>query len=210
MPVNNRYGGGGGHTAARRSECSARSTTCGFEFHPRTATPVASADMLRAAETELEAVARFGRDHGLAEVERSVPRRTVVLSWSCPALFRASAKRSRWTSVSTKPSRKPTVARRNKIVNLHTVYTLCTNRQHMPRFCLSRTSYPERPIQNVLSRTSFGIPRPGCLRLRVRKVAAMWHRRDVLDVLSLIDQSTVDLSVFDASVNVAADPNGAA
>jgi hypothetical protein len=144
MPVNNRYGGGGGHTAARRSECSARSTTGGFEFHPRTAAPVASADMLRAAETELEAVARFGRDHGLAEVERSVPRRTVVLSWSCPALFRASAKRSRWTSVSTKPSRKPTVARRNKIVNLHTVYTLCTNRRHMPRFCLSRTSYPER------------------------------------------------------------------
>jgi|HubBroStandDraft_4_1064222.scaffolds.fasta_scaffold155018_2 hypothetical protein len=65
-------------------------------------------------------------------------------------------------------------------------------------------------IQNVLSRTSFGIPRPGCLRPRVRKVAAMRHRRDVLDVLSLIDQSTVDLSVFEASVNVAADPNGAA
>src|SRR5580700_7035953 len=102
MPVNNRYGGGGGHTAARRSECSARSTTGGFEFHPRTAAPVASPDMLRAAETELEAVARFGRDHGLAEVERSVPWRTVVLSGSCPALFRASAKRSRWTSVSTK------------------------------------------------------------------------------------------------------------
>src|SRR5580700_4280510 len=60
MPVNNRYGGGGGHTAARRSECSARSTTGGFEFHPRTAAPVASADMLRAAETELEAVVRFG------------------------------------------------------------------------------------------------------------------------------------------------------
>jgi hypothetical protein len=38
----------------------------------------------------------------------------------------------------------------------------------------------------------------------------MRHRRDVLDVLSLIDQSTVDLSVFDTSVNVAADPNGAA
>ena len=34
----------------------------------------------------------------------------------------------------------------------------------------------------------------------------MRHRRDVLDVLSLIDQSTVDLSVFDTSVNVAADP----
>jgi hypothetical protein len=38
----------------------------------------------------------------------------------------------------------------------------------------------------------------------------MRHRRDVLDVLSLIDQSTVDLSVFDTSVSVAADPNGAA
>ena len=46
----------------------------------------------------------------------------------------------------------------------------------------------------------FPIPRPGCLRLRVRKVAAMRHRRDVFDVLSLIDQSTVDLSVFDTSV----------
>jgi hypothetical protein len=34
----------------------------------------------------------------------------------------------------------------------------------------------------------------------------MRHRRDVLDVLSLIDQSTVDLSVFDTSVCVAADP----
>ena len=33
----------------------------------------------------------------------------------------------------------------------------------------------------------------------------MRHRRDVLSVLSLIDQSTVDLSVFDTSVNVAAD-----
>jgi hypothetical protein len=46
----------------------------------------------------------------------------------------------------------------------------------------------------------FPITRPGCLRLRVRKVAAMRHRRDVFDVLSLIDQSTVDLSVFDTSV----------
>ena len=40
----------------------------------------------------------------------------------------------------------------------------------------------------------------------MRKVAAMRHRRDVLDVLSLINQSTVDSSVFGTSVNVAADP----
>jgi hypothetical protein len=36
----------------------------------------------------------------------------------------------------------------------------------------------------------------------VRKVAAMRHRRDVLDVLSLVNQSTVDLSVFGKSVGV--------
>jgi hypothetical protein len=39
----------------------------------------------------------------------------------------------------------------------------------------------------------------------MRKVTAMRYRRDVLDVLSVIDQSTVDLSAFDTSVNVAAD-----
>jgi hypothetical protein len=44
----------------------------------------------------------------------------------------------------------------------------------------------------------------------VRKVAAMRYRRDVLDVLSLIDQSTVDLSAFDTSVSVASIANGAA
>jgi kumamolisin len=38
------------------------------------------AETFGAAEADLEAVAQFGRDHGLAEVERSVPRRTVVLS----------------------------------------------------------------------------------------------------------------------------------
>ena len=38
------------------------------------------AETYGAAEADLEAVAQFGRDHGLVEVERSVPRRTVVLS----------------------------------------------------------------------------------------------------------------------------------
>jgi hypothetical protein len=45
-----------------------------------------------------------------------------------------------------------------------------TDRRHMPWFCLSRTSV--------------GIPRPGRLRPRVRKVAAMRHMLDALDVLS--------------------------
>jgi hypothetical protein len=36
----------------------------------------------------------------------------------------------------------------------------------------------------------------------MRKVAAMRHGRDVLDVLSLINQSTVDSSVFGKSVSV--------
>jgi hypothetical protein len=40
----------------------------------------------------------------------------------------------------------------------------------------------------------------------VRKVAAMRHRRDVLDVLSLINQSTVDLNIFDTSAGTLADP----
>jgi hypothetical protein len=57
----------------------------------------------------------------------------------------------------------------------------------------------------LLIQTSFGIPRPGYLRSKMRKVTAMRYRRDVLDVLSVIDQSTVDLSAFDTSVNVAAD-----
>ncbi len=38
------------------------------------------AETYGAAEEDLAAVAQFGRDHGLVEVERSVPRRTVVLS----------------------------------------------------------------------------------------------------------------------------------
>jgi hypothetical protein len=42
-------------------------------------------------------------------------------------------------------------------------------------------------------RTSSGVPRPGRLRYGVRKVAAMPHRRNVLDALCLIDQSAVDL-----------------
>src|SRR2546421_10294530 len=50
----------------------------------------------------------------------------------------------------------------------------------MPRFCSSRTS--------------FGYLVGGRLRPMVGKVAAMRHRRDVLDVLSLIDQSTADLA----------------
>ena len=38
------------------------------------------AEIYGAGEADLEAVARFGSDHGLAEVERSTARRTVVLS----------------------------------------------------------------------------------------------------------------------------------
>jgi subtilase family serine protease len=38
------------------------------------------AETYGAAEADLEAVARFGRNYGLAEAERSVPKRTVVLS----------------------------------------------------------------------------------------------------------------------------------
>ena len=57
-------------------------------------------------------------------------------------------------------------------------------------------------IQSVFRCSSSG----GCLRVGAGKVATMRHRRDVLDVLFLIAQSTIDLSVFDTSVNVATDP----
>jgi hypothetical protein len=57
-----------------------------------------------------------------------------------------------------------------------------------------------------LSRTSFGVPRPERLRPRVGKVAVMRHRRYVLGVLSLIDQSTVNFSVFDTSASPPANP----
>jgi hypothetical protein len=93
------------------------------------------------------------------------------------------------------PSRRGRARPQNKIISLHAIHAFCTNCRHMPWFCLSRTS--------------FGIPRPGCLRPRVRKVTAMRYRRDVLDVLSLVDQLTVDLSVCDTSVNVASIANGA-
>ena len=38
------------------------------------------AETYGAAENDLDAVARFGQEHGLVETERSIPRRTVVLS----------------------------------------------------------------------------------------------------------------------------------
>ncbi len=58
----------------------------------------------------------------------------------------------------------------NKIVNLHTIHILCTDRRHVPWFCLSRTAY--------------GNPRAGRLRPRAGKVAAMRQIRDVHDARS--------------------------
>jgi hypothetical protein len=61
-------------------------------------------------------------------------------------------------------------AARSKIVNLHMIHIWCADHRHVQWFC----------SQNVSWYTS-----PGRLRLRMRKVTAMPHRRNVLDVLPL-------------------------